>query len=247
MSDALPVRLDDLISHITSHHPDGDVLAQLSEACRIAAALDEQADHLIGHFVDRARSSGAPWSAIGEHMGVSKQAAQKRFVVSDRDDLGLADLLNDADRFTGRTKVVLHKAGLVARNLRHPQVEPVHILHGLSEEPRCLAIEALQQLGVDADRFHEAASAVIGPKSDGPVPDPDVPVSTATREVLKLTLREALGMGHNYVGTEHLLLGLYEQGGDAATALTGLGVTKADAKARISTILAEMTGKSSGN
>src|SRR5918996_5986272 len=73
-----PVRLDDLIDAITTVH--SDALDQLTDAVLAADHLGEVADHLIGHFVDRARRSGASWSDIGRSMGVSKQAAQKRFV-----------------------------------------------------------------------------------------------------------------------------------------------------------------------
>ena len=72
------VRLDDLINAITSVH--SDALEQLQDAVLAAEHLDEVADHLIGHFVDQARRSGASWTDIGKRMGVTKQAAQKRFV-----------------------------------------------------------------------------------------------------------------------------------------------------------------------
>src|SRR3954470_14138305 len=72
------VRLDDLIEAITSVH--SDALDQLADAVLAAEHLDEVADHLIGHFVDQARRSGASWTDIGKSMGVTKQAAQKRFV-----------------------------------------------------------------------------------------------------------------------------------------------------------------------
>ena len=73
-----PVRLDDLIETITK--VDSDARVQLSEAVITADHLGEVADHLIGHFVDQARRSGASWTDIGRGLGVSKQAAQKRFV-----------------------------------------------------------------------------------------------------------------------------------------------------------------------
>src|SRR4051812_41805519 len=76
-----PVRLDDLIEGITRVHP--DPLDQLADAVIAADHLGEVADHLIGHFVDQARRSGASWTDIGRSMGVSKQAAQKRFVPKD--------------------------------------------------------------------------------------------------------------------------------------------------------------------
>src|SRR5437763_4134540 len=72
------VRLDDLIAAIKQVHT--DVLEQLSDAVLAGDHLGEVADHLIGHFVDQARRSGASWTDIGRSMGVTKQAAQKRFV-----------------------------------------------------------------------------------------------------------------------------------------------------------------------
>lgn len=73
-----PVRLDDLIEAIKKVH--SDTLEQLSGAVVAAEALGDVADHLIGHFVDQARRSGASWTDIGRSMGVTRQAAQKRFV-----------------------------------------------------------------------------------------------------------------------------------------------------------------------
>ncbi len=75
---AYPVRLDELIDAIKKVHT--DALDQLADAVLAAEHLGEIADHLIGHFVDQARRSGASWTDIGKSMGVTKQAAQKRFV-----------------------------------------------------------------------------------------------------------------------------------------------------------------------
>lgn len=76
-----PVRLDELIEAIKKVH--SDALEQLSGAVIAADHLGEVADHLIGHFVDQARRSGASWTEIGKSMGVTRQAAQKRFVAKD--------------------------------------------------------------------------------------------------------------------------------------------------------------------
>ena len=78
------VRLDDLIEAITKVH--SDALDQLTDAVLAADHLGEVADHLIGHFVDQARRSGASWTDIGRSMGVTKQAAQKRFVTKESGD-----------------------------------------------------------------------------------------------------------------------------------------------------------------
>src|SRR5918997_5879840 len=75
---AANVRLDDLIQAIKKVHD--DELDQLTDAVLAADHLGDIADHLIGHFVDQARHSGASWTDIGRSMGVTKQAARKRFV-----------------------------------------------------------------------------------------------------------------------------------------------------------------------
>ena len=100
-----PVRLDDLIEAIEKVHT--DALDQLSGAVIAADALGEVADHLIGHFVDRARRSGASWTAIGASMGVSKQAVQKRFVAKGGDGPADLDANQGFSRFTPRARNVV--------------------------------------------------------------------------------------------------------------------------------------------
>src|SRR5919112_2359846 len=95
------VRLDDLIQAITRVH--SDPLEQLSDAVLAGEHLGEVADHLIGHFVDQARRSGASWTEIGRSMGVSKQAAQKRFVPKAGDEPGDLDP-QGFGRFTPRAR-----------------------------------------------------------------------------------------------------------------------------------------------
>jgi hypothetical protein len=75
-----PVPRDNLIAYVKALHPGGGPLDNISDAVQVCAQLDEQSDALLGYFVDQARRSGASWSQIGASMGVSKQAAQKRFV-----------------------------------------------------------------------------------------------------------------------------------------------------------------------
>src|SRR3954465_3167398 len=92
------IRLDDFISAITRIH--ADPLDQLADAMLAADHLGDVADHLVGHFVDQARGSGAAWPEIGRSMGVSKQAAQKRYVPR------FADVAESAgfERFTPRAR-----------------------------------------------------------------------------------------------------------------------------------------------
>src|SRR4051795_10722338 len=98
------VRLDDLIDAINKVH--ADALDRLSDAVLAADHLGDVADHLIGYFVDQARRSGASWTDIGRSMGVSKQAAQKRFVPKTGADTGV-DPSQGFDRYTSRARNVV--------------------------------------------------------------------------------------------------------------------------------------------
>src|SRR4029450_11766975 len=106
-----PVRLDDLIDAITKVH--SDALDQLTDAVLAADPLGEVADHLIGHFVDQARRAGASWADIGRSMGVTKQAAQKRFVA--KGDAPALDPSQGFSRFTDRARAVVVGAQEAAR------------------------------------------------------------------------------------------------------------------------------------
>src|ERR1700753_2418275 len=121
-----PVRLDDMINSIKTVH--ADVLDQLSDAVLAAEHLGEVADHLIGHFVDQARRSGASWTDIGKSMGVTKQAAQKRFVPGKGNDL---DPEQGFSRFTPRARNVVVSAQEEARAASNTTITPEHLALGL--------------------------------------------------------------------------------------------------------------------
>ncbi|GGM15581.1 Clp protease N-terminal domain-containing protein [Nakamurella endophytica] len=232
----LPViRLDDLIAGIKKAHP--DVLDQLADAVLAGDHLGEVADHLIGHFVDQARRSGASWTDIGRSMGVSKQAAQKRFVPKG----GTADLdpQQGFGRFTPRAREVVMAAHQEARDARNDAVEPAHLVLGLLHQPEGLAVRALVDQGVEPDRVRAAAAAVL----PGAAAEPPelVPYGPAARKVLELTYRAALRLGHNYVGTEHLLLALLENENGSGP-LAAAGVDPARLEAAIVDLLAPFTG-----
>ncbi|MDF9816535.1 Clp protease N-terminal domain-containing protein [Streptomyces sp. SPB162] len=218
-----PVRLDDLISHVKERHPDGDPLQNLSDAVTLAQHVGEVADHLIGHFVDQARRAGASWTDIGQNMGVSKQAVQKRFVPKTPDDL---DLPLDAlfERFTDRARNAVKSAQEEARDARHASLGTEHLVLGLLHEPNGLACRAMAELGASP----EAVRAAVGtPGQESEPAQGHLPITAAGKKALHLVLREALRLGHNYIGTEHILLGVLSDDEDpAAQALVGLGITK---------------------
>jgi hypothetical protein len=226
------VRLDDLIDAITKVHPDNS-LDQLSDAVLAADHLGEVADHLIGHFVDQARRSGASWTDIGRSMGVTKQAAQKRFVPKgDQADL---DPEQGFSRFTARARNVVMAAQNAAHAAGNAEITPAHLVLGLLSEPDSVAAAAIVEQGVTLDAVRQAATGAL-PAAAEAVPEL-VPFDAASRKILEVTFREALRLGHNYIGTEHVLLALLEIENGAGV-LTGLGVGKAAAETSISTAVA---------
>ncbi|MGX2998762.1 Clp protease N-terminal domain-containing protein [Streptomyces sp. JNUCC 64] len=215
-----PVRLDDLIHAIKTAH--SDALEQLSGAVIVADHLDEVADHLIGHFVDQARRAGASWTDIGKSMGVTRQAAQKRFVPKDPGEPAL-DPSQGFSRFTPLARKVVMAAHEGAKAARNDQVRPAHLVLGLLAEPECLAVRVIEAQGVTSAELRDTATDALPPAVEE-VPDL-VPYDAGARKVLELTFREALRLGHNYVGTEHLLLALLEfENGEGA--LSAAGVAK---------------------
>ncbi|GGP15083.1 ATP-dependent Clp protease ATP-binding subunit [Nonomuraea glycinis] len=220
------VRLDDLIQAVKSRHPDSDPLGELADAVTLGEHLGEVADHLIGHFVDRARHSGASWTEIGRSMGVTKQAAQKRFVPKEGGSGSLADDLRNFARYTDRARVVLVQAQEEARRLGHNHIGVGHLALGLLHEPEAPAAEAVRAAGTSLGAAREAVESALGP--GGPALSGAVPFSAPGKKALELTLREALRLGHDHVGAEHLLLAVLGLPEDPAVqALTGLGVTRA--------------------
>ncbi len=225
-------RLDDLIAAITSVH--AEPLDQLTDAVLAAEHLDNLADHLIGHFVDQARRSGASWTQIGQSMGVTKQAAQKRFVPKPP----TLDPQQGFEAFTPRARSVIMAAQEESRTLGDDEVRPAHLILGLLAEPAALAARALADQGVTPDSVRTAATAAL-PSGPGPSPDP-IPYDAGSRKVMQLTFREALRLGHNYIGTEHLLLALVEFE-DGTGVLSALGVDKQRAEASIVGVLGGLT------
>jgi ATP-dependent Clp protease ATP-binding subunit ClpA len=228
-----PVRLDDLINAIKTVHT--DALDQLADAVLAAEHLGELADHLIGHFVDQARRSGASWTEIGKSMGVTKQAAQKRFVP--KAEPSTLDPDQGFARFTPRARNVVVSAQNAAHEAGNSEITPAHLLLALLTDPGALATTLLQNQGVETDAIR---AAVHLPQRQEDMPAL-IPFSGPARKVLELTFREALRLGHNYIGTEHILLAMLEAEDDAGT-LRGLGVDKAAVEADLGNALKSITG-----
>src|SRR6202012_1255353 len=135
-----PVRLDELITTIKKVHT--DVLDQLSDAVLSAEHLGEVADHLIGHFVDQARRSGASWTDIGKSMGVTKQAAQKPFLW--RAETTTLDPNGGFERFTPRARNSVVAAQTAAHEAGNDEITPDHLTLGLLSDPEALVTKLLR-------------------------------------------------------------------------------------------------------
>ncbi len=243
MESTQPVRLDELINHIKGQ--EGTALDHVSAAVGLSEHLGEVADHLIGHFVDQARRSGASWTDIGRSMGVTKQAAQKRFVSKALDPSEVVARFLDRShvkfsRFTDRAKHTVAAAQQEARERRHGKVTTGHLVLGLLHEPDGLAVKAIRALGVSPDAVHEAAVAAAGPAELDEPAAGDIPFTSGAKNVLALALGHALRLGHNYIGTEHILLGLLEDEQPDGGTLTGLGITQERAESWLQTALTEL-------
>lgn len=225
------VRLDELIAAIKKVHE--EPLDQLQDAVIAADHLGEVADHLIGHFVDQARRSGASWTDIGRSMGVTRQAAQKRFVPKEGNDL---DPQQGFGRYTPRARNVVMAAHNEAIAARNPEGRPEHLVLGLLAEPDGIAARAITARGVLLNTVRQAAAEALPPAADE-IPEL-IPYGSGAKKVLELTFREALRLGHNYIGTEHILLALLEFENGSGV-LSGLGLTKEDAEAYITEALSQ--------
>src|ERR1700733_1430806 len=126
------------------------------------------------------------------------------------------------ERFTDRARRVVVLAQEEARMLNHNYIGTEHILLGLIHEGEGVAAKALESLGISLEAVREKVEETIGPAGTSTTGSP--PFTPRAKKVLELSLREALQLGHNYIGTEHMLLGLVREGeGVAAQVLISLG------------------------
>ena len=126
------------------------------------------------------------------------------------------------ERFTDRARNVAVLAQQEARLLKHSYIGTEHILLGLARESDGLAAKALEALGIGLEAVREQVVEITGRGQKSP--SGHIPFTPRAKKVLELSLREALQFGHNYIGTEHILLGLIREGeGVAAQVLVRLG------------------------
>ena len=140
------------------------------------------------------------------------------------------------ERFTDRARRVLVLAQEEAKGLHHNYIGTEHILLGLVHEGDGIAAKALESLGVTIDSLREEVVKLSEPSSG---PTPNSPAFTVSaKKVLEYSLREALQLGHNYIGTEHMLLGLVREGeGTGSKVLMNLGIDLARVRSQVMQIV----------
>jgi ATP-dependent Clp protease ATP-binding subunit ClpC len=144
------------------------------------------------------------------------------------------------ERFTDRARRVLVLAQEEARLLNHPFIGTEHLLLGLIHEGDGVAAKALERLGISLDVVREAVEGITGVFEN---PPGSPPFTERAKKVLELSLREALELGHDYIGTEHILLGIAREGeGVAVQVLSSLGADTT----RVRHTVIELLGGSQG-
>ena len=201
---ALGITLADVVHRIEEATPGSAAIDRLALAVEAAADLAALGDALLGHFVDACREDAASWTQIGAVLGVSKQGAQQRFVPRPTDLDGFTRT-PEFNRWTPRARLALQEAADAAARLGQGFVGTEHLLLGICKEEN-LAGVALDALGIQAAALVETMQARIGAHRS--VPSDGLPFTPLARRALEMTFREALRLGHNYVGTEHLLIAL---------------------------------------
>jgi hypothetical protein len=209
----LNISLTDLINRLDADLPGTSDLARISEAQLRAHTLSDLGDQLVGHYVGKAKQAGASWSEIGEAIGVSKQAAQQRHAPA------------PFERFTDLNRHSIVLAQEAARSHKHDFIGTEHMLLGLLGEPRGLAYEVLMAKSGPEQRIQDAVEEAM-PPAGKKAPRGHIAFRPESKEAIDQALRASADLGHDWVGTEHLLLGLIRaEESRAAQVLRSLGFT----------------------
>jgi ATP-dependent Clp protease ATP-binding subunit ClpA len=253
---APPPTLQELIETVRQDAGSDQPLDQLVAAAAAAAQLEETTDALLGHFVDRCRRDGRSWTEISSALGVTKQAVHKRFASALAAHIVAATPAPTFERFTDRARHVVAASRRAAVSLGGGAVGAEHLLLALFAEPEGIAGRTLAAMNVTEDSVRAAIRAA---RSDRTVPDdgrtlavdqpaghepsPEhasqaadslPPYDEDAKRAMSDALAVALEFGHNYIGTEHLLLGLYRNADSTAAWILGeAGALESTARAHV--------------
>jgi Clp amino terminal domain, pathogenicity island component len=199
----MEIELDELIAAVEDSADTS--LDCVSAAAAVKDQLAGIGDDLLDHFVKLAREDGRSWTEIGDALGVTRQAAQQRhggFIDRLLEGLGSRRF----KRFTDRARTAVVEAQAAARARNHSWIGTEHVLLGLLGDEKSVAVLALRELDVDPSALRALVDQRM-PPGDEPVRG-HIPFTPRAKKALELALREALALGHNYIGTEHIILAL---------------------------------------
>lgn len=218
------IDLEQILSVVDAQDPDASALERVTAARAIANQLEALGQHAVAHFVQEARNAGASWTDIGGALGVTRQAAQQRFVPAGGLDLESAKA-KSALPWSDRASAALTFARDLAAQQHHRTTEDVHILLGVLESRSSHATQAIKAAGRRVADVRKAARAHLG--SEGPRRAPaDPPLGRSSARVLDVAAREALRFGKKDLGTADLLLALAaDHESSAGLALSESGIT----------------------
>jgi hypothetical protein len=215
------VELNALITEVREGFERAPALDRLTRAVDLSGQVRELGENLVGFYVDEARRDGATWNEIGERLGVSRQAVQKRFIptADSKDRRGFWD------RASSELRIVVDEGRRQAQARRKTYLGTEHLLLGIIEQPQDRACAALARCGADPITLRGAIDGRIGPVSDDPLPD-ETPFTQLALNSLQHALREALRANVSTIDPIHLALGLITVGqGVAHDVLVTLGVS----------------------
>ncbi len=227
----LDVSLADLIARLDVELQGADDLARITEAQLRARTLADLGDQLVGHYVGKAKQAGASWSQIGDAIGVSKQAAQQRHTPA------------AFGRFTDLNRHSIVLAQEAARAHKHDSIGTEHLLLGLVGEPRGLAYEVLVAVTGSDQRVREAIERAL-PPAGKKTPRGHIAFRPESKLAIDHATAAAAELGHDWVGTEHSLLGLMRaERSPAAQILRGLGFTPDELQHQVTLAIRDRGGE----
>jgi ATP-dependent Clp protease ATP-binding subunit ClpA len=250
-----PPTLQELIETVRQDAGSDQPLDQLVVAAAAAAQLEETTDALLGHFVDRCRRDGRSWTEISSALGVTKQAVHKRFAAALAAHIVAATPAPTFERFTDRARHVVAASRQVALSLGADAIGTEHLLLALFAEPAGIAGRTLAAMNVSEDSVRAALATARRRDDDQPAGDlpaqgqpagdqpesehasraaDSPPFDEDARRAMSDALTVALEFTHNYIGTEHLLLGLYRNADSTAAWILGeAGALESVARANV--------------
>jgi hypothetical protein len=226
---AKPLTIEALAAEVDAQTKAGSAIDRLAAAAVKAETLRTLGDELLDRYVQAARADGRSWTQIGEALGVTKQAAQQRFVTEPA-----VETTNWPEHFSDAARKVVAAAIGEARAMRHRYLGTEHLLLALTAADG-LAGAALAHLDVGYDAVRRAIVEDIGLGHSGA--DDTLGITPRTKRAFESTLREAKRLGSRCAENEHLLIALSSSEGVAAQILRGRGAGPDEVRAALAQLL----------